>query len=217
MDPDGFYAPYGPTTAEQRHQGFRVNYQGHECQWNGPSWPFATSQTLTALANVLNDYPQDIITKEDFFETLKIYTNSHHFRQIPPDGDTIISDKLWIDENLNPFNGDWLARTRMEVQGYSHRFNERGIYYNHSTYNDIIITGLIGLRPSLNNVLIVNPQIPDDWDWFCMDNILYKGHIITIMWDRTGDKYGKGKGLRVYADGKVVGKSKGVSKIDIQL
>ena len=100
MDSDGFYAPFGPTTAEQRHPGFRVSYEGHECQWNGPSWPFATSQTLTALANVLNNYPQNYITKEDFFETLKIYTNSHHFKQIPPDGDTIISSLLWIDENL---------------------------------------------------------------------------------------------------------------------
>ncbi len=39
MDPKGFYAPFGPTTAEQRHPGFTVAYQGHECQWNGPSWP----------------------------------------------------------------------------------------------------------------------------------------------------------------------------------
>jgi hypothetical protein len=26
MDPKGFYAPFGPTTAEQRHPGFKVNY-----------------------------------------------------------------------------------------------------------------------------------------------------------------------------------------------
>lgn len=45
MDPSGFYAPFGPTTAEQRHPKFAVSYQGHECQWNGPSWPYATSIT----------------------------------------------------------------------------------------------------------------------------------------------------------------------------
>ncbi|MEE9602261.1 MAG: trehalase family glycosidase, partial [Thermoguttaceae bacterium] len=56
MDPEGFHAPFGPTTAERRHPGFRLAYTGHECQWNGPSWPMATSITLTALANVLNDY-----------------------------------------------------------------------------------------------------------------------------------------------------------------
>lgn len=217
MDPEGFYAPFGPTTAEQRHPGFRVSYEGHECQWNGPSWPFATSQTLTALANVLNDYPQDVITKEDYFETLKIYTNSHHFRQIPPDGDTLINDFLWIDENLNPYNGDWLARTRMEVQGYNHSFQERGIYYNHSTYNDLIITGLVGLRPSLDNHLLINPMIPDDWDWFCLDDVLYKGHRITIVWDRTGKKYNKGRGLRVLVDGQQKGKRKSVGRLEISI
>jgi hypothetical protein len=143
------------------------------------------------------------VSKTDFFETLKIYTNSHRFRQIPPQGDTIISNNPWIDENLNPFNGDWLARTRMEVQGHNHGFNERGAYYNHSTYNDIIITGLAGLRPSLDNTLTVNPLIPDSWDWFRLDDVLYKGHKITIVWDKTGEKFGSGRGLRVYVDGKV--------------
>ena len=74
MDPKGFYAPFGPTTAEQRHPKFTISYQGHECQWNGPSWPYATTVTLTAMANVLNNYEQDAIGKADHFKTLKIYT-----------------------------------------------------------------------------------------------------------------------------------------------
>lgn len=57
MDSRGFHAPFGPTTAEQRQPKFAVSYEGHECQWNGPSWPYATTVTLVALANVLNDYP----------------------------------------------------------------------------------------------------------------------------------------------------------------
>ena len=61
MDPQGFYAPFGLTTAEQRHAKFAISYQGHECQWNGPSWPFATAITLTAMANLLNDYQQDAV------------------------------------------------------------------------------------------------------------------------------------------------------------
>jgi hypothetical protein len=217
MDPDGFYAPFGPTTAEQRDPGFRVSYEGHECQWKGPSWPFATSQTLTAMANVMNDYPQNVITQENFFDILKIYAKSHRFRQIPPAGDTIVSDQLWIDENLNPFNGDWLARTRMEVQNHNHGFRERGIYYNHSTYNDIIITGLVGLRPSLDNSLTINPLIPESWDWFCLDDILYKGFRLTILWDRTGERYHKGKGLRIYANGKLLVKDDNINKLSVKL
>jgi glycogen debranching enzyme len=43
MDPEGFSAPYGPTTAERRHPRFMFP-NPHECLWNGPSWPFATAK-----------------------------------------------------------------------------------------------------------------------------------------------------------------------------
>jgi len=75
MDPKGFYAPFGPTTAEQRHAQFAISYQGHECQWNGPSWPYSTAITLTALANLLNRGGQDVITRPDYFALLRNYTN----------------------------------------------------------------------------------------------------------------------------------------------
>ena len=107
MDPNGFYAPYGPTFAEQRHPQFAISYEGHECQWNGPSWPMATSSVLTGLANLLNNYDQDVIGKEGYFETLKIYTKSH---QLQREDGTVVP---WIDENLNPYTGDWIARTRL--------------------------------------------------------------------------------------------------------
>ena len=50
-DPQGFSAPYGQTTAERRHPQFRTHGVG-KCEWDGAVWPFATSQTLTALANM---------------------------------------------------------------------------------------------------------------------------------------------------------------------
>jgi hypothetical protein len=56
MDPHGFYASYGPTTVEQRCPRFALTYTGHECKWDGPSWPFSTSITLTAMANLLDNY-----------------------------------------------------------------------------------------------------------------------------------------------------------------
>ncbi len=77
MNPAGFYAPFGPTTAEQRHPGFAISYKGHECQWNGPSWPYATAVTLTALANLLNNYEQTAISRNDYLQMLKIYSQSH--------------------------------------------------------------------------------------------------------------------------------------------
>lgn len=213
MDPEGFYAPYGPTFAEQRHRDFKISYQGHECQWNGPSWPLATCSVLTALANLLNNYEQDVIGKKDYFETLRIYTRCHTLKR--EDGKVV----PWIDENLNPYTGDWISRTRLKnwnngTWDTGKGGKERGKDYNHSTYNDLIITGLIGLRPRADGVVEVNPLLPENtWDYFCLDNLLYHGHILTILWDMTGRKYGKGKGLTVFSDGKIIARARNLSRI----
>ena len=42
------------------------------------------------------------------------------------------------------------------------------------------------------------------WDFFCLDQIRYHGRWLTILWDKTGERYGKGTGLRVFADGKEI-------------
>lgn len=203
MDPQGFYAPFGPTTAEQRHPQFALAYGGHECQWNGPSWPYATSVTLTGLANLLNGLPQDAIGAKDYFKLLKIYTQSH---QLKLDDGRVVP---WIDENLNPANGDWISRTRLKTWkngtwDAGKGGEERGKDYNHSTYCDLVISGLIGLRPRSDETVEVNPLVPLAWDAFCLDRIPYHGHSLTILWDKTGKSYGKGKGLRVFADGKEI-------------
>ncbi len=68
-----------------------------------------------------------------------------------------------------------------------------------------MITGLVGLRPRADNIIEVNPLVPENkWDWFCLDNVLYHGKIITIIWDKNGTKYKKGKGLSVWVNGKKV-------------
>src|SRR5262249_60612814 len=47
MDPDAFFAPFGPTTVERRDPLFRISPRC--CWWSGQSWPYATTQTLQAL------------------------------------------------------------------------------------------------------------------------------------------------------------------------
>jgi hypothetical protein len=215
MDSTHFYAPYGPATAERCHPGFRVSYEGHECQWNGPSWPFATSVTLTALANLLNEQQQNFISSKDYFDLLKIFAKSHYLTG--DDGVTV----PWIDENLNPFTGDWIARTRLKTweNGTWSKGKggvERGKDYNHSTFCDLVISGLIGIRPQEGSQLTVNPLVPaDTWDYFCMDNVIYKGHKLTVLYDKTGRKYNRGKGLRVFVDGVLKGKSDKIEKLTI--
>ncbi len=217
MDPSGFYAPFGLTTAERRHPEFALAYQGHECQWNGPSWPFSTAMTLTALANLLNHYDQKVVGKQDYFALLKIYAKSHHLlradsRVVP-----------WIDENLNPTNGDWISRTRLKTWkngtwDAGKGGEERGKDYNHSTFCDLIISGLIGLRPRADEVVEVNPLLPDGtWDYFCLDNISYHGRTLTIVWDQSGRKYGRGKGLQVLCDGRQIARSDRLGRVSGRL
>ena len=182
-DPQGFWAPSGLTTAERRHPGFRTHGTGRSCEWDGPVWPFATSQTLVAVANLLRNYPQSDVTRADYFEALRTYARSQHFGDIP-----------YIGEYLDEQTGDWM-------KGES----ERSRYYNHSTFADLVITGLVGLQPRSDDVLDVDPLIPTDrWEWFCLDHVPYHGRTCTILWDKTGERYKKGRGLRLFADGKEI-------------
>jgi hypothetical protein len=42
----------------------------------------------------------------------------------------------------------------------------------------------------------------EQWEWFCLDRVAYHGKLLTIVWDKTGNKYRKGKGLTVWVNGK---------------
>jgi hypothetical protein len=44
---------------------------------DGPVWPFSTSITLTAMANLLNNYDQNYVSKNDYWILLSQYARSH--------------------------------------------------------------------------------------------------------------------------------------------
>ncbi len=204
MLPEGFNAPFGLTTAERRSPRFMFAFS-HECLWNGPVWPYATSITLTAMANLLNDYHQTYVTSADYLAQLHTYATSHKLKQ--PDGTTV----PWIDEDMDPLTGDWTARTILEKQGT----HDRGKDYNHSTFCDLVISGLVGIRPQPGNRIVISPLVPaDKWDYFCLDRVPYHGHILTVLYDKTGARYGKGKGLHVLSDGKEIAHSATIARIE---
>jgi hypothetical protein len=190
-----FDAPFGITTADRSHPGFRT-HGCCKCEWDGAVWPFATSQTLTALANVLNNYPQQKVAGDTtWFNLLNTFVESQYYRGRP-----------YVGEYLDEKTGYWLKGDE-----------ERSRYYNHSTFNDLIITGLVGLRPREDEKIEVNPLLPEGtWDWFCLDNVLYHGKMITIIWDKDGSKYKKGKGLSVWVDGVKKGGAEKLEKIVVQ-
>ena len=190
-DEQGFKAPFGITTAERRDPTFRSRGI-RTCEWDGAVWPFATSQTLTGLARVLRDYPQDAITTRDYFDAFMSYVRVHRYDGRP-----------YIGEYLDEKTGEWIMGT-----------NPRSRFYHHSTFADLLIEGVIGLRPRADDVVEISPLLPaNTWDWFCLERVRYHGRELTIVWDRDGKRFGDGAGLRVMANGKEIARAPRLERV----
>lgn len=191
LDKDGFKATFGLATAEQRHPRFLENHT-HECLWNGPVWPFATSQVLVATANLLRNYKQTTINKEDYYQLLLQYARSQHI--VKKDGSVL----PWIDENLHPFSGRWIARDILKDWGWRSNKGgyERGKDYNHSLFCDLILSGLLGIHVK-NGVFATSLLIPDWWDYFSVENLWLDDGRYRIIYDKNGTHYGLDSGLSI--------------------
>ncbi|MFQ6047350.1 MAG: discoidin domain-containing protein, partial [Gemmatimonadales bacterium] len=190
MDPDYFFAPFGPTTVERHDPQFLISPRC--CVWSGNQWPYATTQTLVAFANLLNNYEQDVVTKDEYFRLFRVYTL-----------DQRMDGRPYIAEAANPDNGSW--------DGHNTFYHSE--HYFHSAYVDLVITGLVGLRPRADDSLEVNPLVPDDWDYFALDDVEYHGHKVSVVWDRDGSRYGRGAGLSLFADGKRIANAPEVGRL----
>lgn len=196
-DTTGFNAPWGLTTAERRHPTFRTHGSGHGCEWDGPVWPFATTQTLKGLSNLLTNYRNHgSMTSNVFYTELHKYAFSHQKYRLP-----------YLGEYQDEKNGEWLKGD-----------NPRSSYYNHSCFVDLVISDLIGLKPRADNVLEIFPLIPaGQWDWFCLDKVMYHGKMLTLQYDKSGKKYKAGKGFKVYANGKLIYSGEQLKHIKIKI
>jgi hypothetical protein len=194
MDRDRFFSDFGPTTVERHDPMFHLSPTC--CWWSGQSWPYATAQTLAAMANVLTNYDQKFVTKSDYYRLLSTYSKTHR-----KDG------KPYLAEAANPDTGSFKGH-----DSYNH-----SEHYFHSSFNDLVITGLIGLKPRADDTIEINPLAPDTWDYFALDNIRYHGHRLTILWDKTGDRYHKGPGLHLLADGAALASSPSLQKLTARL
>ena len=193
FDPNGFAGKYGPTTAERRSPRFRFA-SDDQCTWNGPSWPYATTQTLLALANLLNGPAQTYIGKQQYYELFANYVLSQHIKL--PSGRVID----WIDEDLDADTDEWIAK---DILIAKHRKVGRGNYYNHSGFADPLITGLVGLRPRADAKIVIHPLLPGGtWTYFAVDGLPYHGHLLAIVYDAAGKHYQQGRGLMLFVDGK---------------
>ncbi len=194
MDTNYFFAPFGPSFVGRNDPLFKISTGC--CWWSGQSWPFATTQTLKALANLLQNYRQNVISRADYFRLLRIYALTHR-----KDG------QPYIAEAAHPDTGSWEGH-----DGYNH-----SEHYFHSGFNDLIITGLIGVKPRADDVFEIDPLAPADWPWFALDDLPYRGHRVSVIWDKLGSRYGRGAGLHIIVDGKKVASSDKLGRLTAKL
>jgi len=184
IDTNALLGAYGFRTNEPSYEYYFkqfVYFQGQRgSQWNGPSWPYQSSMMLTGMANFINNYKQDVVTATDYLKLLRLYANQHYL----PDG------KLNLVENYDPNLGGPIV--------YYYWSN----HYNHSSFNNLVITGLCGLHPSDGDTLDINPLTDTSIKYFYLSDINYHGHSITLAYDKDGNRYKTGKGLSVFVDGK---------------
>ncbi|KAL2841732.1 Six-hairpin glycosidase-like protein [Aspergillus pseudoustus] len=204
IDGEKLAGSHGLRTNEPSYEYYmrQYRYEGDhpECQWNGPAWPYQTTQALTALANLLDHYPTSsatgIITKADYVAILLQYAQLHY----NPSYDGILN----IEEDYN-------ADTGVPIVGLA-----RSPHYFHSGFIDQVITGFVGIRPSADDVLEVYPLIDETVDYFRIERVLYHGHDVAVQWDATGDRYGT-KGLTVEVDGKVAAQSENLTRLTVDI
>jgi hypothetical protein len=94
---------------------------------------------------------------------------------------------------------------------------KRSPHYFHSGFIDLVLSGLVGLRSSPNDVLVVNPLVDASTiSYFRADRVIYHGHEVAVQWDVDGSRYGTA-GLQVEVDGKTVASSPTLAPLNISI
>jgi F5/8 type C domain len=189
-----------PTTVSKDNPYYLYSYEAGECcHWTGPLWPYATTQTLKGMANLLNDYTQSYVTKDDYFRLLDAYAKSQYKNGIP-----------YVAEALDPNDTTGAPIWTYDTPAHSE-------HYNHSGFVDPVITGLIGFHPSADDVVRASPLTPDAWDHFMLENVAYHGHYLTIVWDADGSHYGAGTGFTIFEDCAVLTRQASLGPVQVPL
>lgn len=206
VDPAALAGKAGMRTVEARYAYYMRQYRylgdDPECQWNGPIWPYQTTQVLHGMANLLDHYGnRGPVTRSDYMRLLRQYTALHYQGA----GKDL---RLDLEEDYHPETGKPIVGL------------DRSHHYFHSGYNDLILTGLVGIRPRADDVLEVNPLLPDAGDaqalgWFRVQDVPYHGHRIAVTWDADGKRYGRGKGLSIEVDGKRVAERETLGRLTV--
>ncbi|PWN36792.1 glycogen debranching enzyme [Meira miltonrushii] len=191
---------YGMRTNEPSYEHYMqqyrydvVNSSRPECQWNGPVWPFQTTQVLLGMSNVLDHYNnKGDLNISQFNRLLSQYVDLHYDSNGKPN----------LEEDYNPDKGGAIVGL------------DRSPHYFHSGFVDIVLGGLVGIRPRSDDKLEINPLVDQNSgpSWFRAEEVPYHGSNIAVQYDRDGSHYGT-KGLVIERDGQQVAASATLQRI----
>lgn len=182
FDPTSFLTQYGPTTLETSNQYyFALKPTTYCCYWNGQSWPFSTAQVLDSLAHIYRT-GNSSLSAQQYYQYLRMYALTQYKDGIP-----------YVAESHYP-----------EIDRWSADSTNHSEHYDHSTNNYNVLTGLLGVVPQASDVFQINPIIPSNWTYFAIENLPYHSHLMTVIYDTTGQRYNMTPGLTIYMDGKQI-------------
>jgi hypothetical protein len=87
--------------------------------------------------------------------------------------ETGCGDDHFSDNPTNPTPPAWTDRAG---DGYR---------YNHATFMDLVLSGVVGLQPHANGTLVVNPLVPTtELTYWAADGIALHGKMVTVFFVR---------------------------------
>lgn len=187
VDPDDFWARFPPVITSQRH------YRAWTWEMDGLTRniaPHPISMGARTLIQALKHYRQDAIRPEHFMDLMARYNDLVYPGVLP-------SDPLWRP-NAHEYYSKWepyAQSPRPKPSDISHDF--------HSMYLSLVVEGVVGLTPRPDEQIELEPMARQ-WAYFLLDGLRYRGHDLTIVWDRPDGQVRYGgypEGFSLYIDG----------------
>lgn len=188
VDPSEFWARFPPVITSLAH------YRTWNWEMDGLTRniaPHPISMGARTVLEAYKRYPGGPVTAEHFMELMRRYN-------------------ALLYPGVNPFDPNWRPNaheyySKWEPHQPSPRPKPSDISHDfHSMYNALVVEGIVGLTPRDDDVIELDPAART-WDYFALHGLRYKGHDVTIIWDRPNGQVryaGYPEGFSVYVDGK---------------
>ncbi|MBI4519134.1 MAG: hypothetical protein HY699_25365 [Deltaproteobacteria bacterium] len=189
VDPQEFWARFPPVITSTAH------YRQWTWEMDGLTRniaPHPISMGALTLVRALHDYHQDVITPGHLMELIARYT-ALMYPGVHP------NDPAWRP-NAHEYYSEWEPGSRSGLpkpSDISHDF--------HSMYNALVVEGIVGLTPRRDDRIELRPAALE-WPYFVLDRLRYRGHDLTIVWDRPDGNVryqGYPEGFSLHLDGQV--------------